>query len=239
MFKSDTISKIAPAILAAQKEIGLAKKSEVNPYFKSHYASLVDVIATVKEALNKNGIAVIQPINGDTVETYLLHESGEWVGSSMTVAIAKPNDPQALGSAVSYAKRQSLQALALVGTEDDDAELAMERTKPSEPVKAAPAKEKVEQPETEFLETITRVDAEELVSKAGKKFKKYSIYTSEGTILSTIDGKMAAVAIAARDLNHHVRLKWESTKWGPQLKAIALAPHPKEDDAIEPAGVAQ
>lgn len=120
MKTSDKILIISKALLAAQREIGAAKKGSTNPFFKSSYASLGDVMEACKDALNKNGIAVLQPIIDDSVETVLLHESGEWIGSSMKIVVSKPNDPQALGSAISYTKRYSLQAMLFIPSEDDD-----------------------------------------------------------------------------------------------------------------------
>jgi len=127
MFTSPSIQNIAPAILKAQKEIGSAVKGSSNPFFKSKYADLGAVMEACKEAFNKNGISVLQPIetsdNGITyVDTILLHESGEYIKSSMKIAVKADNDPQAQGSAVSYARRYSLQSIAFIPAEDDDAE---------------------------------------------------------------------------------------------------------------------
>lgn len=128
--KSDSITKLAPALLKAQQSISFAVKDATNPYFKSKYADLTGVIAAVKDPLNENGITFIQAVNvGATpvVETVLLHESGEWMSSITPVYCGKPNDPQALGSGITYAKRYGLQAMLGLPTEDDDGEAAMSR----------------------------------------------------------------------------------------------------------------
>ena len=128
MKTSDSIKNIAPALLLAQAEIGSAVKDSVNPFFKSKYADLGSVMEACKEALNKNGITVIQPVGssekGTTVETVLLHESGEFISDTMEVSVKQGNDPQAQGSAITYARRYSLQSMMFIPAEDDDAEKA-------------------------------------------------------------------------------------------------------------------
>lgn len=133
--RSENITNIAGALLKAQKSIGLAIKNEKNPYFKSSYADLKAVIDAVKEPLNENNITFLQAVNMKdgsempVVETILLHESGQFISSVSPVFCAKPNDPQAFGSGVTYTKRYALQALLGLPTSDDDAEGAMDRNK--------------------------------------------------------------------------------------------------------------
>lgn len=140
MITSPNIIKIATALLLAQKEIGGAKKGATNPFFKMKYSDLGSVMEACKEAFNNHGISVIQPVttneNGTYVETVLLHESGEFITSQMKVSCKNPDNPQEMGSAITYAKRYSLQAIAFIPSEDDDGEAA---TKPvrtvTEPIK--------------------------------------------------------------------------------------------------------
>ena len=130
--KSEQISNLAAALLKAQRSIGAALKSAKNPYFKSKYADLQTVIDAVKGPLNDNGITFLQAVDSDdgnvpVIDTILLHESGQYLSSRSPVFCAKPNDPQAFGSGVTYSKRYALQALLGLPTEDDDAEAAMAR----------------------------------------------------------------------------------------------------------------
>lgn len=143
--KSENITNLASALLKAQKDIGIAIKDAKNPYFKSSYADLKTVIDAVKEPLNNHGIAFLQMVNtngGDmpVIETMLLHESGQYLLSNTPVFCAKPNDPQAFGSGVTYSKRYALQAILGLPTADDDAEGAMNRTngKPKQQAAKAP-----------------------------------------------------------------------------------------------------
>lgn len=131
MVRTESIIKIAPALLAAQKKIGPAVKTGKNPFFHSNYSTLGDVMEACKEILNEHGIVVLQPVgvgnSGSYVETVLLHESGEYISDRMMLAVKSPNDPQALGSAISYARRYSLQSMCFIPSSDDDAESATPR----------------------------------------------------------------------------------------------------------------
>ena len=125
---SDSIKSISAALSKAQKEIGVAHKGANNPFFKSKYADLGAVMEACKDALNKNGICVLQPVTSEGlftyVETVLLHETGEWISSIMRVSCKNPDNPQEMGSAVTYARRYSLQSIMFIPAEDDDGEKA-------------------------------------------------------------------------------------------------------------------
>lgn len=137
-----TINKFAAAFIAAQSQMGDAKKDSTNPFFKNKYADLNSVREACVPALNANGIAVLQPIvqvdGKNFVKTLLLHESGESMECLTEILFAKQNDPQAQGSGITYARRYGLQSLVTIGAEDDDGNKAAEAAK-SEP-KKEPAK---------------------------------------------------------------------------------------------------
>lgn len=129
--QSSTVEQISPALVAAQSEIGGAVKGSANPFFKSKYADLNAVIGELKPVYSKHGLTVIQfpysDENGVGVTTRVIHASGEWIEGSFTLPLAK-NDPQAAGSAITYAKRYALKGIGLMPDLDDDAEAAMYRT---------------------------------------------------------------------------------------------------------------
>lgn len=130
-FKKEGL-KLSASLLKAQMEIGAAVKDSTNPYFKSKYADLGAVIASCKEALNKHGISILQPVEGDRVVTMLVHESGEYMCDAGTPIICtKQNDPQAQGSAITYARRYGLSSLLLIPTADDDGEGASNHDDPA------------------------------------------------------------------------------------------------------------
>lgn len=135
MCQSEHINELAKALNAAQSQIMVATKDAKNPFFKSTYATLNSVWEAVKDAVLANGLTIIQPIAcGDghpVVKTTIMHTSGQYITSECPIVCAKQNDPQALGSAITYARRYSLASMLGVMTDDDDAEQAMNRSRPS------------------------------------------------------------------------------------------------------------
>jgi len=135
---SDTLTKISPALVKAINAIEGVKKGADNPFFKSKYANLESVIEAAHGALEANGLAVMKgpgPMDGNciTLTTRLIHESGEWVETDFSLPAGKM-DPQAAGSAITYARRYSLMAMLNMPAVDDDGEASMPRTtKPGEP----------------------------------------------------------------------------------------------------------
>lgn len=120
---SEKIDLILPALIAAKGKFTAAKKDTENAFFKSKYATLDTVIEAVNGALLEQNIAIIQPTvirEGATVLiTRFYHVSGQWMGSEYPVYAVK-KDPQGEGSALTYARRYALMALAGIAPEDDD-----------------------------------------------------------------------------------------------------------------------
>lgn len=130
MKSSETIEKLAEALCAAQGEMGGAVKGSANPFFKSSYADLTSVIRAIKEPCFKHGLSYVQLPHRDGnsigVTTRLIHTSGQWIEHEFTLPMVK-GDPQAAGSAITYARRYALQALFGIPAVDDDSESAMLR----------------------------------------------------------------------------------------------------------------
>lgn len=120
-------ANIAQALAAAQAEMGKALKSANNPHFKSKYADLGAVVDACFPALNAHGIAVIQTMTesefGRAVVTKFLHGSGDVLECAVPLLLGK-QDMQGLGSAMTYARRYGLMALAGIAPEDDDGNAA-------------------------------------------------------------------------------------------------------------------
>lgn len=131
---SEKTDKLFAAMLAVQQECGIIGKDSTNPHFKSEYASLEGIWATIKPIMGKHGILAFQTVGevkGEIIQifTTIVHaESGQFVVSLGEMPVGKLT-PQALGSAITYARRYFLApALGLVtGDEDDDGEAAMGR----------------------------------------------------------------------------------------------------------------
>ncbi|MBX3380939.1 MAG: ERF family protein [Phycisphaeraceae bacterium] len=123
MERSEHINELAAALCKAQATIKCALKSSENPFFKSKYADLSAVWEACRESLTKNGLSISQHTGSDgtlvTVETALLHSSGQWIASTLTMRPTK-SDPQAFGSTITYARRYALAAIVGVVNEDDD-----------------------------------------------------------------------------------------------------------------------
>jgi len=129
MNHSDSIAALGAALAKAQGMIEGARKDSANPHFKSKYADLASCWDACREALSKNGLAVVQAPGeaaSGVVEmtTMLVHESGEWISERLTIPLAKV-DAQGYGSAVTYARRYALTAMVGIAPEDDDGNAAV------------------------------------------------------------------------------------------------------------------
>ncbi len=121
-------NKIITALVEAQKNMTKAVKAATNPHFRSKYADLGSVMDACMGPLNDAGIAVLQPTGEDElgryVETVLMHsESAESLKCRVPLILQK-NDMQGYGSAVTYARRYGLMAMAGIAPEDDDGNAA-------------------------------------------------------------------------------------------------------------------
>ena len=141
MEHSDTINQIAAAVIAAQGEMGSAKKTADNPFFKSKYADLAGVVETARPVLTRHGLGVVQSADCDgelaVVETLLVHTSGEWF-KSRTVLKPTKADPQGMGSAVTYARRYAYMAIIGMAAEDDDGNAASQPVNRQAPAVSRP-----------------------------------------------------------------------------------------------------
>jgi hypothetical protein len=121
-------ASLASAYVAAFADIEGAVKDAKNPHFKSKYADLPAVIAAIKPALIKHGLAFSQPCQpteeGVTVRTLLHHASGETLDLGSLFVPANKRDAQGFGSALTYARRYALVSAFGVPTEDDDGNAA-------------------------------------------------------------------------------------------------------------------
>lgn len=133
MEKSETINELASALAKAQGEMKPALMNRINPFFKNKYADLQSVWDAIRSCFSKNGLSITQTVHTDEKGSYLLtgllHSSGQWILSSIKLNPVK-QDPQGLGSAISYARRYALSAIAGVcSDEDDDANAASGKAK--------------------------------------------------------------------------------------------------------------
>jgi len=141
MEHSETINQIAAAVIAAQGEMGSAKKTADNPFYKTKYADLAGVVETARPVLTRHGLGVVQSADCDgelaVVETLLVHTSGEWL-KSRTVLKPTKADPQGMGSAVTYARRYAYMAIIGMAAEDDDGNAASQPVNRQAPAVSRP-----------------------------------------------------------------------------------------------------
>lgn len=124
--QSESIGNLAKALVTFHGGIESIPKDSNNPFFKSKYASLDTIIETIRPHLTKAGLTFAQfPIGSNALTSIIIDsESGEWIRATYSMQPSK-NDPQGVGSAITYMRRYALGAmLGLTTTVDDDANSA-------------------------------------------------------------------------------------------------------------------
>lgn len=118
-----SLNKLAPALAKAQSELSNATLNKINPHFKSKYADLAGIRDTVTPVLTKHGLSIVQYTDvtniGFCLVTMLLHESGQYIEGRYPLPELLEK-PQAMGSAVTYARRYTLSAMCGIAAEEDD-----------------------------------------------------------------------------------------------------------------------
>jgi hypothetical protein len=125
--QSELIDKVAGAIVAAQGELSNPPKTKTvyAGQKKYSFAPLPEILDAVRPVLKKHGLAVIQLVQDRTLSTRIVHTTGQWIGSMYPLPPVP--DSQAMGSAITYARRYSLCAiLGIAGEDDEDGEAATE-----------------------------------------------------------------------------------------------------------------
>lgn len=170
--ESDKTDLIKKALYKVQSEIDVAIKDQKNPFHKTFYAGLPAIWDCCKDLLIKNGILTSQIVDTDeqyrpTLITKLTHiDSGQWIGSVAPLLCKTPNNPQDLGSAITYMRRYSLQALLCIIAEDDDGSAASGYKNQKEKPEANNAKN--EAPKT--ISAAQHKELADLLSKCTKEF---------------------------------------------------------------------
>ena len=154
MRTSTSIATISKALAAVSADLRNPASDATNPGFKSKFLSLVKLIDSLRAPLHAHGIIVLQPVSSPVagrvrVTTTLLHSSGEWMSS--TADLASGATAQSFGTAVSYLRRYTLQAmLGVSGDADADDDGEAERL-----AALKPTKRKAEPVLTSVLTTLT------------------------------------------------------------------------------------
>ena len=120
IIRSESITEITKALISFHTKVGKIRKDAKNPFFKSSYASLENILDGVTSVLVECKLNIMQfPTGENELITMLSHESGEYISSSYTMKPVK-NDPQSVGSAITYQRRYAIGSILNLNIGDDD-----------------------------------------------------------------------------------------------------------------------
>lgn len=179
MNKSESIAALAKSLADFQGEVKQPLKDKANPFFKSKYVPLENVVEAIAESAPKHGLSFLQyPVNQENkvgIVTLLMHSSGEWIETEPIFAKPGKDDAQATGSVITYLKRYSLSAVfGITSDEDDDGNSASQQPKQT----SKPA----QQPSNKL--TVTQKDT--IVNKANKIAAKSGVEMKD--VWTTVQG---------------------------------------------------
>lgn len=226
MEHSDTVGKLAEALVSVQSKLKPIKKNAENPAFKKDgkaigYLDLAGLCEVVLPMLSAAGIAVVQGGDGQTLDTMLIHMSGEWIRTSLPMPAE--SNPQKLGSSITYFRRYALAAIVGAVSEDDDddgnaASHTPARQPSAQPPANRPAPESAARPPAPavppasggspallavvYLDTATG-------EKNGKPWTRYTAKFSDGTKASTFSATHGDTLAQAKKTGEAVYCKFE------------------------------
>ena len=125
MKKSESIVELSKALAKFQGEVKQPLKDKNNPFFKSKYVPLENVVEAITDVAPKNGLSFVQwALNDENgrvgVATMLMHESGEFIEFDPVHMKADKETAQGAGALISYLKRYSLSAVFGITSDQDD-----------------------------------------------------------------------------------------------------------------------
>ncbi len=184
-------AKVSAAFVKAQAEIEKAAKDKTNPHFRSKYADLGAVVDAIKPALEAHGLAFLQKFHHDergiSVETIVIHESGETLSNGVLNVPASKMDAQGFGSACTYARRYSLQAAFGVAPEDDDGNAASKKPETKPELKQEPV------PKDVIINSFIEAESLEILDKRYSKAKTVAVRADMKSIQQAYDERKAAL----------------------------------------------
>lgn len=217
------MKEISAALVKAQQAFGPALKTSTNPHFRNRYAALDACIEAVIDALNENGVMLMQQTHpcedGVIVETLFIHKSGEQMSGGKLHVPASKHDAQGYGSALTYARRYSLQAACGIAPEDDDGQAASKpaaktpqpAAKPvSQPAKA-PVAPKVIEGKPGAWQLKVSVEPNELE----ESFKEWAAMVHDATqlALDNAGSESDVLAIFRNNINIFNRVKEDASAY--------------------------
>jgi hypothetical protein len=175
--------EMCAAMALANMEIANPKKTSANPYFKSKYADLSEVIQQIRQVYATFGLSIVQSggifeSGWAEVTTTILHSSGGYITTSCRCATGK-EDAQAAGSNISYLRRYSLLSICCLAQEDDDGESISIRTTATRLAQApapAPAPAPAKAPVEEFVSPADVAEILSLIEQTGSDLEKFAVW---------------------------------------------------------------
>ncbi|MDP2362296.1 MAG: ERF family protein, partial [Ignavibacteria bacterium] len=213
-----------------------ARKDSANPFFKSVYADLASVWEACRQALSTNGLCVIQTTDNDNgsviVITTLIHSSGQWIRGKLRIKPVK-DDPQGIGSAITYARRYALAAIVGVAPdegEDDDGEGAMGRGKGKKPTTLQEPKKRLtatdEAPLGDPSSGLLHITQN--IASVTIRNKRNIITDGNKVEYATFSNTLAATAKRAMEAGIRAELGYTVNQYGNALETIVLVENPGE-----------
>ena len=161
------MKELLSALANVKKEVGTLSKTATNPFFKSKYFDINSLIEQIEPLMEKNGLLLLQPIEDGKVVSIIYHIETEM---SINSEMLLPNlqDPQKIGSAITYYRRYTLQSLLGLQAEDDDGNKA--------------SKVENKQPHLLLIPKLNEKQFDKLINGTKEEIEKYILLISDGKI---------------------------------------------------------
>lgn len=123
---SEQTKELFTAMSAFQKDVKQPKKDANNPFFKSKYVPLENVVDAIHTIGSQHGLsemtypAVSENGTEFGVGVIITHSSGQFIQFPPITLKPDKNTPQGVGSAMTYARRYALSSAFGIASETDD-----------------------------------------------------------------------------------------------------------------------
>ena len=184
------MNSVYQKLAKVKEELNPIRKTETNPFLKSKYFDINSLLEQVEPIIQKHGLILAQPIQQGKVTTYLIDpETGDDLGSE--IELPQMQDPQKLGSAITYYRRYTLVSLLALQALDDDGEIVREDL------------EKLRQVAYNLLETSIWNDRE-IIEQARGRIASQGYEGLKGAIKELKENQREPMRMGAKEVNEAV-----------------------------------
>lgn len=123
-------------LFEAKKEIGKISKDSTNPFYKSKYFDINQLLEHVEPILQKHGLLILQPIMENKLRTIIVdvnNDEGTKDNVYSELELTNQTDPQKIGSEITYYRRYTLGSILGLQAEDDDANATVKQPNDNKP----------------------------------------------------------------------------------------------------------